>query len=95
MSKKLIEGEINSFTYTKGNGEQSERTVLVASLPYSVTNVKTIDVSSLSEHEQEVIKEKYKQYQKYRKEQMDNIKSFEEYSGDKVQWKAFKESGIS
>lgn len=76
--------EVRNFTYTKDNGETSERTALVISKPQK--NYLTLEVNEMSPEE---IKDLQTQLQK--------INEFrdEVISKSKAKWKAFKPEGVS
>lgn len=75
--------EVREFTYTKANGEQSHRRVIILRKPQ--TNYLGLDVTDMTEMEIAAAIDNILEADKYRDEY------FEEYSS---RWRTFKPEGI-
>jgi len=83
--------KIKKFTYTKANGDVSERTAIVVSVPRD--NYLVYDVSDLTEEEVENLREKLAYSESIRETELE---SFTEETGINSNnlWRSFKPGGI-
>ena len=84
--------KLRRFTYTKDNGDISERIVIVVLEPRE--NYLVYDVSSFTEKELETFQNYLESVEVYRDE---TLQEFEQKTGKKVStlWRSFKPRGIT
>lgn len=83
--------QIKSMTYTKDNGDVSERDVVVISSPRE--NYLVYDVTSLSQDERTMLLHYLESIEAYRDETMEELKSVTSIRQEKL-WRSFKPDGI-
>jgi len=97
---------LNHISYTKKGankkkgGDVSERTIIPTFVPSSVTNVRALDVTELSEENQKKVANLWAQYRDYLESLRKNTFSFEDFISHttdeeiEIKWRTFKESQI-
>lgn len=98
---KLNESEITSIVYTSAaDGNTSARTIIPTSVPVLVDSIRAIDVSELTEAEQQTTASLVAEYKQYTKDYFKAMFKFEDWvehsTGNSIspKWRTFKVSGI-
>lgn len=83
--------KIRRMTYTKDNGEVSNRLVIVVAEPKD--NYLTYDISDFTDEEIKMIRHYLTSIDEYREE---TLKEFEDITGKKISslWRSFKPGGV-
>lgn len=96
--KSLVSGKIVKLTYTNDKQETSDRVVIPTLVPKQ--NVTTIDVTTLTEEQQQEMSQLYTEYSEYYRDHMSKAFNFEtwvEHTTSKnitPKWRALKLSNI-
>lgn len=96
----LTEAQLATITYTKDNGESSNRTILPTYVPHQQL-VRAIDVTELSDNDQAQMARLLSEYREYKDHIMKTMFTFEDWVDHTYhqsidpKWRSFKPANIS